>query len=60
MLKTLDGSLISLLILFVLLLHSKGLAGNRQNRIFRAMLAFNAALIVIDLLTWYLTGRAAF
>jgi hypothetical protein len=45
------------LILLLLLYHSKGLSGNKQNIIFKYMVMSTILLTVVDLLTWFIDGK---
>ena len=58
MLKTLDGSIISIIILLFMLIQVNTLSGNRQNKVFIEMVIINIAIIVIDLFTWFLDGKS--
>ncbi len=58
--KTIDGSIISLIILLFIFFNAYDRHEERtlQNRIFISMVSVNMVLLVLDLLTWYFNGRS--
>ena len=60
MLKTLDGSIISLIILIIIFvqIYDQSKKTNAQSRLFFKMVCLNIVLIVLDLLTWHFDGKA--